>query len=67
MTADKAIAEAKRRSQAGQECIDVWFDADLFTPDWRNRYIVCRHIDRPAHGRQIGTAYNAATFLTVEQ
>lgn len=63
----EAMQEAARRARATNEQIDVWFNADSATTDWRERYVACRYIDRPAHGRQACTANPDGTFITATQ
>ena len=62
-----AMDEASRRAVANNEAIDVWFNADSQALDWRDRYLACRSIDRPAHGRLACTAQPDGTFITHSQ
>lgn len=62
-----AMDEASRRAVANHEAIDVWFNANSQALDWRDRYMACRSIDRPAHGRLACTAQPDGTFITHSQ
>jgi hypothetical protein len=58
----EAMQEAARRAKETGEDIDIWFDADSQALDWRDRYMACRYIDRPAHGHLSCTAHPHGTF-----
>lgn len=67
MNIQQAMIEVARRARATNEAIDIWFNADDPALDWRDRYIVCRYIDRPAHGRQVGTMQPDGAYSTPEK
>lgn len=67
MNVQAAMQAASRRAAAEGLAIDVWFDADSPALDWRDRYLACRYIDRPAHGRHVCTANPDGQFITVTQ
>lgn len=67
MNIQQAMIEVARRARASNEAIDIWFDADSQALDWRERYTVCRYIDRPAHGRLVGTMQPDGAYSTPEK
>jgi hypothetical protein len=67
MNIAEAIGEATKRARRTKTNIEVYFNADHPALDYRNRYIACRHLQRPAHGRHVCTVKPSGLVFTPGQ